>query len=542
MNLQLLEQVQAWILDDPDPITAKKLTTLVGEGNESELKKYFSGFLEFGTAGLRGPMGPGPSCMNRAVVGRTALALATYMKRRGLTSAVIGRDARHGSEDFTDESAQILSGAGIKVFVLPRPLPTPLLAFAVKELNVDLGVMVTASHNPAQDNGYKVYLGGMVDGINYQGSQIISPADEEIMAEISTITSLASAPRNDNWTVLDESIIEKYIHQTAKLSSTPSDLKIVYTAMHGVGTKTIQRVFHSAGFASLILVDAQAQPDPDFPTLAFPNPEEPGAMDLALATAQTFDADLIIANDPDADRCAIALKDESSRWKVLRGDEIGAILGEYIAGKNTQGILANTIVSSSILKKIAHHHHLQFQETLTGFKWLSKVKGALFAYEEAIGFCVDPQSVNDKDGISAAVMLAQIATELAQEGKTLLNLLDEIWLKYGLHATSQISIRVNDLSKIQETLSSLRKSPPIKIAQWGVISFDDLAKPSNGLPGTDGLRFWLEGNIRIIIRPSGTEPKIKCYIEVITTGAQSKRQAGEIIADLTPHLTRMLAL
>ena len=385
MDSQLLAEVEAWIADDPDPVTAALLRSWVETQNEENLKKCFSGFLQFGTAGLRGPIGPGPSCMNRAVVGRTAAGLAKYMKDRGLTSIVIGRDARHGSEDFTQETAQIMSGAGMKVFVLPRPLPTPVLAFAITELGVDVGVMVTASHNPPQDNGYKVYIGPTVDGINYRASQIISPTDGFISAEIAAITSLESQPRGNSWTQLDDEVVEKYVHRTAKLCKAPGDLKIVYTAMHGVGTQTIQRVFHSAGFASLILVDAQAEPDPDFPTVAFPNPEEPGAIDLALETARAFGADLVIANDPDADRCAAAVNDPVTGWRMLRGDELGALLGEYIARNTKNGILANSIVSSSLLKKIAKHYNLEFRETLTGFKWLAKIPGLTFGYEEALG-------------------------------------------------------------------------------------------------------------------------------------------------------------
>ncbi len=541
MDPQLLAEVSAWIADDPDPKTAELLQNLVSAGNEKELKKYFAGFLQFGTAGLRGPMGPGPSCMNRAVVGRTAAGIAGYMKVRGLTSVVIGRDARHGSEEFTLESAQILSGAGMKVFVLPRPLPTPVLAFAVKELGVDVGIMVTASHNPSQDNGYKVYLGPTVDGIDYSGSQITSPTDGYISHEINKITSLSATPRGSKWINLDDDVVEKYIHRTARLSTSPGDLKIVYTAMHGVGTQTIQRVFHSAGFASFILVDSQAQPDPDFPTVAFPNPEEPGAIDLALETARTFDADLVIANDPDADRCACAVKDPITGWRMLRGDELGALLGESIARKNPQGSFANSIVSSSILSKIARHYGLGFHETLTGFKWIAKVHDLAYGYEEAIGYCVDSRGVNDKDGISAALALAQLATDLSKEGKTLLDLLNEIWSRHGFHATEQISVRVAELSKIQTTMNSLRAHPPTHIAGYMVDSLDDLMQPKDHLPPTDGLRIWLAGDIRIIIRPSGTEPKVKCYIEVITKGIKAHEEATGILDELRPILQQLLS-
>ena len=538
MDQSLVGEVQAWIADDPDPITASQLQQWLDTNNESELRTSFNGFLQFGTAGLRGPNRPGPSGMNRAVVGRTAAGIVAYMKERNLTSVVIGRDARYGSEDYTFETAEIMSGAGMKVFVLPRPLPTPVLAFATNELGCDVGIMVTASHNPPQDNGYKVYLGGTVDGIEYRGSQIVSPTDVSIAQKIDAITYLKELPRGKVWTVLGEEIIEKYIECTASLATTPGTLKIVYTAMHGVGTETLQRVFKKAGYPSPILVAAQAAPNPDFPTVAFPNPEEPGAIDLALETAKTFDADLVIANDPDADRCAAAVKDPVTGWRMLRGDELGAILGESIAQKSSDGIFANSIVSSSILKKIAGHYNLDFKETLTGFKWLAKVKDLTFGYEEALGYAVDAKTVNDKDGISAAITVAQIATDLAVDGKTLLDLLDEIWARHGFHATEQISIRLSDLSKVDIILGGLRANPPQNIAGRVVTSIDDLATPTDGLPPTDGLRIWLDGGVRIIIRPSGTEAKMKCYIEVIE---KDSKTAQVVLDQLRPPLKELLS-
>jgi phosphomannomutase len=521
MNAELLAEVQAWIADDPDQKTAAQLTALVAANDEITLRKYFSGFLQFGTAGLRGPVGPGPSRMNRAVVGRTAAGIASYMKARAMTRVVIGRDARYGSEDFTKESAQIFAGAGFEVFVLPRPLPTPVLAFATAELKCDVGVMVTASHNPPQDNGYKVYIGPTADGIDYSASQIISPTDGFIAKEITTITSLAKIPRGNNWTVLGEEIISEYVRRTALLANNPGDLKVVYTAMHGVGTETLQRVFNHAGFATLILVDEQCQADPDFPTVAFPNPEEPGAIDLALEKACDFGADLVIANDPDADRCAAAVNDPKVGWRMLGGDELGVIFGEWIARTKPQGAFGNSIVSSSALRKIAAHYKIDFHEVLTGFKWLAKIDNLAYGYEEAIGYAVDPNTVNDKDGISAAIYLAQIASDLKAQGRTLLDLLDEVWARDGFHGTEQISIRVSDTAKISQLLKHLRQSPPTQIAGYKVSAIDDLAAPKDGLPPTDGLRIWLAGGIRVIIRPSGTEAKLKCYIEVITKDAKS---------------------
>jgi phosphomannomutase len=534
----LITEVQAWMDEDPDPTTAAQLQKWLDEHNESELRKSFAGFLQFGTAGLRGPIRPGPSGMNRAVVARTAAGIAAYMKERNLSSVVIGRDARYGSEDYTIETAEIMSGAGMKVFILPRPLPTPVLAFATVELGCDVGIMVTASHNPPQDNGYKVYLGGTVDGIDYRGSQIVSTTDTSIAQKIDEITSLKSQPRSTEWTVLGEEVIEKYIKQTASLASNPGTLRIVYSAMHGVGTETLQRVFHKAGFLSPILVESQALPDPDFPTVAFPNPEEPGAIDLSLETAKAFDADLVIANDPDADRCAAAVNDPEAGWRMLRGDELGAIFAESIARKKGSGKFANSIVSSSVVKKIAEHHKIEFNETLTGFKWISKIKGLTFGYEEALGYAVDPGTVNDKDGISAAIELAQIATDLAAEGKTLLDLLNEIWSRHGFHATEQISIRLTDLSKVAVILGGLRNNPPQEIAGRAVTSIDDLALPTDGLPPTDGLRIWLAGGVRIIIRPSGTEAKMKCYIEVIEGDSKT---AQEVLDQLRPPLKELLS-
>lgn len=529
MNPTLRAEVQAWIADDPDPKTAGQLQSLLDAEDESALSKYFNGFLQFGTAGLRGPIGPGPSCMNRAVVGRTAAGIASYMKKRGMTKVVVGRDARYGSEDYTIETAEIMSGAGMDVYVLPRPLPTPVLAFATAHLGCDIGIMVTASHNPPQDNGYKVYVGSVADGINYASSQIISPTDGFIATDIDAVTSLKSLPRGSKWTELSEEVITEYVKRTSALAPRPGDLKIVYTAMHGVGTETIQRVFNHAGFATLILVDEQCTPDPDFPTVAFPNPEEPGAIDLALKKARDFGADLVIANDPDADRCAAAINDPLVGWRMLRGDELGIVFGEWIARSKPKGSFANSIVSSSTLRKISGHYGIDFQEVLTGFKWIAKIEDLAFGYEEAIGFAVDSDNVNDKDGISAAIFLAQIAMDLKRDGLTISDLLNQVWERHGFHGTEQISIRVTDMSAITNVLTGLRANPPREIAGRAVESIDDLATPSDGLPPTDGLRIWLAGGIRIIVRPSGTEAKMKCYIEVVTaTSDESQKLLDEI--------------
>lgn len=538
MNSTLRAEVEAWIADDPDPKTAAQLQTLLDAGDEAALKKYFNGFLQFGTAGLRGPIGPGPSCMNRAVVGRAAAGIASYMQKRGMTKVVIGRDARYGSEDYTIETAEIMSGAGMDVYILPRPLPTPVLAFATSYLACDIGIMVTASHNPPQDNGYKVYVGPEADGVKYASSQIINPTDGFIAADIDAVTSLKSLPRGKKWTLLDEEVLNEYVKRTSALAPRPGDLKVVYTAMHGVGTETAQLVFNKAGFSSLITVDEQCTPDPDFPTVAFPNPEEPGAIDLALKKARDFNAELVIANDPDADRCAAAINDPAVGWRMLRGDELGVVLGEWIARSKPSGTFGNSIVSSSALRKISGHYGIDFQEVLTGFKWLAKIEDLAFGYEEAIGYAVDSDTVNDKDGISAAVFLAQVAMDLKRDGLTISDLLNQVWERHGFHGTEQISIRVSDMSAITRLLAGLRQAPPKEIAGRAVESIDDLAAPKDGLPPTDGLRIWLAGGIRIIVRPSGTEAKMKCYIEVIT---KTSGDSEVLLNELREPLKKFLA-
>ncbi|MBM3719146.1 MAG: phospho-sugar mutase [Actinobacteria bacterium] len=536
----LVAECRKWIDDDPDPQSAAELKSMLQSGDEAALRTCFQGLLEFGTAGLRGRMGPGPSQMNRAVVSRAAGGIARYMKDRGLKSVVIGRDSRHGSERFAEDSAEIFSGAGFDVFILPRPLPTPILAFALRDFSLDVGVMVTASHNPASDNGYKVYLGGSVDGIDFNGSQIIAPTDKAIFNEIKAVESVKALARKRLWKVLDEAVIRRYIHATARIVSKPRDIKVVYTAMHGVGTETFRSVFHAAGFAEPILVDAQAHPDPDFPTVAFPNPEEKGAMDLALETAKSFDADLVVANDPDADRCAIAVKDHhlgsESNWRTLRGDEVGAILGEHIASnlnrdRKEGAVLANSIVSSSILAKIAKEHQIAFTETLTGFKWLAKVKGLTFGYEEALGYAVDPGTVNDKDGISAGLLITDIAATLKESGSDLLTYLDGIWQRYGFHATKQISIRLSDMAVIPRAIDHFKHGSITEIAGFRLQGIDDLSSPTSSLPPTEGIRLWLEREaltVRLIIRPSGTEAKLKCYLEAIGARDLAERAVDEI--------------
>ncbi len=528
-------EILDWIAKDPDPKTAELLSKWLEAGNEIELRKSFNGFLEFGTAGLRGPVRPGPSGMNRAVVGRTAAGIASYLSSRGLSRVVIGRDARHGSAEFMEESAEIFAGAGLKVHLLPRELPTPILAYAVNKLGFDCGVMVTASHNPAIDNGYKVYLGKSVDGIEYRGSQIISPADAQISAEIAKVK--LPSPRSNSRSMVSEELIESYLSSTAEGVSEKAPQKIVYTAMHGVGTDTLISLFVKANFSKPILVSQQARPDPNFPTVAFPNPEEAGAMDLAIALAVEEGGDLIIANDPDADRCAVAAKDRDGNWRTLRGDELGTLLGHFLSrSADLSGkTFATTIVSSSALSKIAEKRGIDYRETLTGFKWISKVANLAFGYEEAIGYCVDPENVNDKDGLSAALKIAEINSELKAKGLNFFTYLDEIWSEIGYHRTQQLSIRVNHLATIKKILSDLGGTPPKTIAGISVTKFEDLSKSE--LP-TEGFRIYCGESVRIIIRPSGTEPKLKTYIEVVGERDFSDAKTSEIVEEFTKLFAR----
>ena len=533
---QLRTEVLEWIKNDPDKNTANQLNKWLAEGNTKELKRCFSGFLQFGTAGLRGPIGPGPSCMNRAVVSRTASGIVAFMKKNNLTSAVIGKDARHGSDEFAQDSAEIFTGAGIKTYVLPRALPTPVLAFAVNKLKVDVGIMVTASHNPAADNGYKVYLGNTLDGVKYRGSQIIAPVDLAISHEIAKAD--LSPIRSQAFEIVNESVIDDYVSSVSNLITSENSLRIVYTALHGVGKEVFLKVFEKVKFESPVLVAEQVEPDPDFPTTPFPNPEEVGAIDLAIKYAKESNADLVIANDPDADRCAVAVNDPLSGWRMLRGDEVGVIVGNYLVKNNSSvnKAVANSLVSSSLLGKIAKKNGVGFHETLTGFKWISKIENLLFGYEEAIGYCVDPNVVNDKDGISAALIIIKLANELKKDGITLLDYLNNIGEEYGFHETEQISIRFSDLSQIDNLLSKVIKHPPIEILGSKLLQSEDLSA-LKGMP-TPGVRLWYENQTRVIIRPSGTEPKIKCYIEVVSN---TKNEAKSKVSQIKEALTKVLS-
>lgn len=510
MHDELIARAQAWLAEDPDAETREELAKLIDAGDHAELAARFGGTLQFGTAGLRGELGAGPLRMNRSVVIRAAAGLAAYLKAKGQGDGlvVIGYDARHKSADFARDTAAVMTGAGLRAAVLPRPLPTPVLAFAIRHLGAVAGVEVTASHNPPRDNGYKVYLG--------DGSQIVPPADAEIAAEIDAVTTLTAVPRPDSgWEVLDDSVLDAYLARTDAVLSpgSPRTARTVYTAMHGVGKDVLLAAFDRAGFPAPVLVAEQADPDPDFPTVAFPNPEEPGAMDLAFARARETDPDLVIANDPDADRCAVAVKDGAD-WRMLRGDEVGALLATHLVRRGVTGTFAESIVSSSLLGRIAGKAGLPYEETLTGFKWIARVDGLRYGYEEALGYCVDPDGVRDKDGITAALLITELASALKAGGRTLLDLLDDIAVEHGLHATDQLSVRVEDLSVIANAMRRLREQPPVRLGGLAVTKAEDLTRGTPSLPPTDGLRYVLDG-ARVIVRPSGTEPKLKCYLEVV---------------------------
>ena len=545
MNAQLFDSARAWAAQDPDSETREELLALIESGDEAAIESRMGARLDFGTAGLRGELGAGPSRMNRVLVAQTAAGIRDYVSEhfKNDASVVIGFDGRINSAIFARDSAEIFAAAGISTMLFDGVVPTPVLAFAGKRLNASAAIMVTASHNPPRDNGYKVYLGG-ANG----GSQIISPTDSEIAAKIRAVAASQTfdeIPKSSNFEMLGEEMRQAYVAETAALTGeihNGAGLKIVYTAMHGVGWKTTEALFAAVGLPRPFTVDAQLLPDGNFPTVAFPNPEEPGAMDLAFAKAREVGADLILANDPDADRLAIGVPDRGAAegWRRLTGDELGLMLGHEaakraVAEKRT-GTLACSIVSSSALSKVAAHFGLGYKETLTGFKWVAKVPNLIFGYEEALGYCLDPLNTPDKDGISAALIATAIACELASEGKTIDQHLVELGELFGHYATGQISIRVTDLSVIANIMQNLRNQPPANI-DGAAARFTDLAIGTADLGPTDGLRFDLADGRRVIIRPSGTEPKLKCYLQAI---GESKSTATADLASLRAAMEKLL--
>ncbi|WP_099331543.1 phospho-sugar mutase [Actinomyces minihominis] len=553
MSVELFdrEAVLTWIDDDPNIRDAQELEQLLklsdegDEGASAELADRFSGMLTFGTAGLRGHLGAGPNRMNRAVVIRAAAGLTNYLHSvlpEGF-KVVIGYDARYGSHEFALDTAAVVEAGGGHALVFEKALPTPLTAFALRHLDADAAVMVTASHNPPEDNGYKVYLGGRVVTGAGQGTQIVPPYDAQILEQIEAVPSVSSVQRAESgWEFIGSDLVDKYIERITEIvPEGPRDLKIVLTSMHGVGGETAMKALDHCGFKDVTVVAEQHEPDPDFPTVAFPNPEEPGALDLSFRTAAEIDADIILANDPDADRSSAAIPDPNSAsgWRQLTGDEVGSLLGEQKArevaavtdaAELPKRMLANSIVSSRLLSRIAADIGLGHANTLTGFKWISRVPGIVFGYEEALGYCVDPDFVRDKDGISAGTKLAALAAALKAEGRTLGDKLDEFAEKHGLHATAPLTIRVEDLSLIAKGMQNLRTNGLEEIAGSRVVTGIDLAVGSADLPPTDGLLYITERNDRVVVRPSGTEPKLKCYIEVIEPVEEGSVAAARIRA------------
>jgi phosphomannomutase len=526
---ELIARARAWLAEDPDPATRAELERMLAAPDHAALVDCFASRLQFGTAGLRGPLGAGPNRMNRALVRRAAAGLARYLKaqpRRGpAPSVIVGYDARHRSEEFAAEAAAVLAGAGLPASLMPRALPTPLLAYAVTRLGAAAGVMITASHNPAGDNGLKVYLG--------DGAQIVHPVDQRVSAEIDAVTSLRGVPLAPvgEVKVLDEGIVNDYLGQAEKQSLTPSsrNVDIVYTPLHGVGGSVALRLLDGAGFEGVAEVAEQGKPDPEFPTVAFPNPEEPGALDLAIALAARRQADLVLANDPDADRLGAAVPNrEQTGWQILRGDEIGVLLADHIL-RHTSGddrLVATTIVSSSLLARMAEAEGVHYAETLTGFKWIVRAAFQrpdlrfVFGYEEALGYCAGTM-VRDKDGITAALLLAELVADLAGGSgggspRTVHDRLDELAAEHGAHVTDQWSLRLpgpTGLARVAAVMSGLRQAPPAALDGRTITEVEDLLA-GGPLPPSDVVILRL-GRARVMVRPSGTEPKLKLYFEAV---------------------------
>jgi phosphomannomutase len=504
----VLDQARAWADDDPHEGDRAEIEALVRAGDVGELTRRFAGPLTFGTAGLRGPLRAGPAGMNAAVVTRAAAGLARHLADAGHAGGgvVIGYDARRRSDEFAHVSAAVLAGAGFAVQVLPRPLPTPVLSFAVRHLGCAAGVMVTASHNPPDDNGYKVYLG--------DGAQLVPPADRQIEAAIAAVGPAREVPLSDEWLTLGDEIQADYVAavvaalEPARVAARDR-LVVAYTAMHGVGAETTRAVFAAAGLAEPVSVPEQDSPDPRFPTVAFPNPEEPGATDLLEALATRTGADVAIAQDPDADRCAVVCG-----GRQLTGDEVGALLADWLIRRGVRGTYASSLVSGSLMHVVAAAAGQPSAETPTGFKWIvragSEDAPLVYGYEEALGYAVTPSVARDKDGISASLAVALLAAELRTEGRTLTDRLDELAEEHGLFVTGQLSARVEDLTLISDAMARLRAQPPSTLLGRPV-SVTDLAHQD---PPVDAVRLLGDG-VRVIVRPSGTEPKLKAYLESV---------------------------
>ena len=546
--MSFLEAAKLWLAQDPDHETRSELEYLIAENNELELAKRFSSRIGFGTAGLRGELGAGPNRMNRVLVGQAAAGIVNWLKSESEfktenLSIVIGFDGRINSDVFARDSAQIFAAAGIRVVLFEDYVPTPVLAFAVKHGKFSMGVMVTASHNPPRDNGYKVYLGG-----SNGGSQIIGPVDKQISAHIESVAANVTfdeIAKSNDYEVGGAELLESYLAQTAQLVDLDlerAQLKTVYSAMHGVGFETLKALYQRVGFDLPEIVSEQIAPNGNFPTVAFPNPEEPGALDLTLALATKSNAQLAIVTDPDADRLAVAIP-QADGWRKLTGDEIGLLLGADVAERFSatgfgpaKPVLACSIASSSALGEVAKHFGLGFVQTLTGFKWIAKVENLAFGYEEALGYCVDPEHTPDKDGISAALLVSDLAARLNAQGKTIADRLTELGNQFGHFANGQVSLRFEDVAKAQEIVARLRQSPPTHLGNQS-LQFVDLKNGLDGLAATDAIRFILTNGSKVLIRPSGTEPKLKCYLEV---KADSAVEAQEQLKALGAEVKALL--
>jgi phosphomannomutase len=548
LSTELRDRTFRWLADDPDPDTKLELQRVLANamaGDESavhDLADRMSGPLTFGTAGLRGPVRAGPNGMNSAVVIRTTAGVAEWLRANGHLggTVIVGRDARHGSDKFAAAAAKVLAGAGFIVRVLPGPLPTPITAFLVRAVPAVAGIQVTASHNPPADNGYKLYLG--------DGAQIAPPDDRVIEAAIRGVPPAISIPTSEGVLPVSDADLERYLARVVSLPrGAARDLKIVLTPMHGVGGQTAVEALRRGGFTDVQQVVEQAEPDPEFPTVTFPNPEEPGAPDLLLRLASEVDAELAVALDPDGDRCALGVRGRDGTWRMLKGDDTGTLLGYHVLSTldrvaHPDPLVATTIVSASLLKEIAAAHNARYDETLTGFKWLvragdGKGTGLVYAYEEALGHCADPDFVRDKDGISAAMLAADLAATLKAAGRTLLDVLDELSVHYGVHATEQVAVRVDELSRIGALMAAIRANPPASLAGTPV-TIEDL------LPASNVLRLTGE-RLRVIIRPSGTEPKLKAYLQVVEPvgepGLEAARaDAAKRIAEVREAVSALL--
>lgn len=560
--MELRQQALAWMAEDPDPATREEVQRLLDLDDDAGLADRFSQRLEFGTAGIRGPLGAGPNRMNRAMIRRVTAGLAERLNQvagpAGAQGVVVGRDARYNSDEFAADATRVLAGAGLGVWEFVDVVPTPLVAFAVRYLKAAAGVMITASHNPPSDNGFKVYGPG--------GRQIAAPLDAEISAAIDAVESLDDVPLAPPdtplvWPIAPD-LVENYVHEVLQLipSDGPKDTTIVYSALHGVAGELCLHILSDAGFTDVHAVPEQQQPNPDFPTVAFPNPEEPGAMDLAVALATEIGADLILANDPDGDRIAVGIP-QAGQWRLLGGDEIGTMLAEDVLSRGAlagagAAHVATTVVSSQLLAKIAADHHAGYTETLTGFKWLSQAAAEVaedgqtmvLAYEQALGVSIG-DLVRDKDGISAALAVADLAARLRHKGQTIDDLLDDLARRHGAHVTEGRSIHLDDSDgedQVQAALDRLRADPPAELGGsdvvrvWdhdaGVVTAQDGSVEEIGLPPTPLLRYVAADGTRVMVRPSGTEPKLKFYGEAIVAGEdpdaareQAAARVGEVL-------------